>query len=67
MIPAAIVSAILGIGVVVVAVVSWFAILFTGKHPPGMGDFIVRALRYQLRTTSYALLMTDTYPKYESS
>ena len=64
LIPAAIISAVLGIAAQVLAVISWFAILITGKQPKGMWDFIHKAVSYLLQTQSYALLMTDTYPKY---
>jgi hypothetical protein len=64
-IPAIIVTAALMIAAFVVTVLVWFAILFTGKHPRGMFDFVVKAYRYAARNTSYLLLMTDTYPKYE--
>jgi hypothetical protein len=49
----------------VVTFVAWFAILFTGRHPQGMFDFAVKVFRYYVRTNSYLLLMTDTYPKFE--
>lgn len=63
-IPAAIISALLAIAAFFVAIVSWFAIVITGKHPRGMWDFIAKALRYQLQTQAYGLLMTDSYPSY---
>jgi hypothetical protein len=63
-IPAAILSAIISIGAIFVGIVSWFAIIFTGKHPRGMWDFLLRALKYSLQVQAYGLLMTDTYPKW---
>lgn len=63
-IPAIIIGALIGIAAFVVAVISWFAILFTGKHPRGMFDFMLKAERYFLQTSAYVLLLTDTYPKY---
>ena len=65
MIPAAILAALLGIVSGVLVLVSWFAIVITGKHPKGMWDFILKVLRYTLQTQSYGLLMTDTYPKFD--
>jgi hypothetical protein len=50
-----------------VLIASWFAILFTGKHPAGMFDFILRVFRYIMQTYSYVLLMTDTYPNWAST
>lgn len=64
----AIPAAVIGIGIMIAAevlmIISWFAILFTGKQPRGMFDFVQRALRYALRLQAYTLLLTDTYPKF---
>ena len=43
---------------------SWFSIVITGKQSSGLYDFILKAVRYLLQTQAYALLLTDTYPKY---
>jgi hypothetical protein len=66
-IPAFILAVLLAIASVFVAIVSWFAILFTGKQPRGMFGFLVKAQRYLLQTSAYLYLLTDTYPKYGSS
>lgn len=63
-IPAMIIGIGVGIAGFVVTVASWFAILFTGKHPKGMFDFLVKVQRFTVMLTAYTLLMTDTYPKY---
>jgi hypothetical protein len=64
-IPHIIVLACLGIAAVVVAVIAWFAILFTGNYPKGLFDFVVGVMRWQLRVMSYALiLVTDKYPPF---
>ena len=65
-IPALLIGLVLGIAVFFVAVVSWFAILFTGKHPRGMWDFILKVVRYTLQLNAYGLLLTDTYPQWGS-
>lgn len=62
MIPAMFISIFWGIGAAVLGMISWFAILFTGKMPRGMFDFMVKAQRFSLRLNAYAMLMTDTYP-----
>jgi hypothetical protein len=49
----------------VLAVISWFAILFTGNIPQGMFDFMTMILRYQWRTTSYLLFMREPYPPFD--
>lgn len=63
-IPAAIIYIFVAIGGAVVTFISWFAILFTGKHPRGMWDFGLKVVRFSLQLQAYALLMTDTYPKF---
>jgi hypothetical protein len=63
-IPAILLAIIIAIAAIVVVIVSWFAILFTGKHPRGMFEFLLKAQRYFFQTNAYMLLLTDTYPKY---
>jgi hypothetical protein len=63
-IPALILAIVIAIAAFVVVIVSWFVILFTGKHPRGMFDFLLKAQRYFFQTSAYMLLLTDTYPKY---
>ena len=63
-IPAAIIGIGIAIALAVVLFITWWAILFTGKHPRGMFDFTMKGLRYSLQLTAYGLLMTDTYPKW---
>ena len=46
-------------------VVAWFAILFTGRYPREIFDFEVGLLRWSLRVQAYmALLATDRYPPF---
>jgi hypothetical protein len=66
-IPAIVIAAVLGIAAFFVLIAAWFVILFTGKQPRGMFDFILRVFRYILQTYSYVLLMTDTYPSWGST
>ncbi len=55
----------LGIAAAFCVVISWFAILFTGRYPRGFFTFVVGVGRWSLRATSYAfLLVTDLYPPF---
>jgi len=64
-IPHYIVLFFLTVAAVVVVIVAWFAILFTGRYPRGMFDFVVGVGRWWLRVQGYAfLLVTDDYPPF---
>ncbi len=64
-IPHYVVLAVLSIVVVVITVLAWFAILFTGRYPRGMFNFVVGWSRWALRVSAYAfLLTTDRYPPF---
>jgi hypothetical protein len=63
-IPAAIIGALATIALEVVLIISWFAIVITGKQPRGMWDYALKTLRFAFQLYSYGLLMTDTYPKW---
>ena len=48
-----------------VVIVAWFAILFTGRYPRGMFDFVQGVIRWNNRVIAYALvLVTDRYPPF---
>jgi hypothetical protein len=67
-IPHYIVLAILVAFAVVATVIAWFAILFTGKYPRSLFDFVVGVGRYGVRVQAYAfLLVTDKYPPFSIS
>jgi len=63
-IPAAVVFLVVAIGGLVLGVISWFAILITGKHPRGMWEFMFKVVHYTLQLEAYWYLMTDEYPKF---
>ena len=67
-IPHYIVLAFLGIAAAVCVIIAWFAILFTGRYPKGLFDFVLGVFRWSLRVEAYALLMlTDKYPPFALS
>ena len=50
---------------VAAVIVTWFTILFTGRYPRGVFDFVEGVLRWGLRVEAYAfLLITDRYPPF---
>ena len=64
-IPHFVVLVFLGLGAFVSVVIAWFAILFTGRYPRGLFDYVVGVGRWGLRVTAYALLLTtDRYPPF---
>lgn len=67
-IPHYIMLAFLALGAVCAVLVAWFAILFTGRYPRGLFDFVVGVFRWWLRVAAYAfLLTTDRYPPFSTS
>lgn len=64
-IPHYIVLAVLAAVAVVVWVIAWFAILFTGTYPRALFDYVVGVGRWGARVTAYAsMLVTDEYPPF---
>jgi hypothetical protein len=64
-IPHYIVLFFLWIGAIVAIIIAWFAILFTGRYPRGLFDFVVGVGRWTVRVSAYAfLLVTDRYPPF---
>jgi hypothetical protein len=50
---------------VVLWIIAWFTILFTGRYPKGIFEFTVGILRWAFRVSAYALLLvTDKYPPF---
>jgi hypothetical protein len=55
----------LGIGAFFVTIAAWFAILFTGRYPRGIFEYMVGVHRWANRVTAYAFtLATDRYPPF---
>jgi hypothetical protein len=63
--PHYIVLAVLAAVGIFVWVIAWFAILFTGRYPQALFDYIVGVGRWGLRVGAYmSLLVTDEYPPF---
>jgi hypothetical protein len=64
-IPHYIVLLFLYIAAFVCVVIAWFAILFTGRYPRSLFDFVMGVQRWGLRVAAYAFIMaTDKYPPF---
>jgi hypothetical protein len=67
-IPHYIVLFFLYIGVFFAVIGAWFAILFTGRYPRGIFEFVEGVVRWQNRVYAYMLiLVTDEYPPFRLS
>jgi hypothetical protein len=67
-IPHYVVLLFLWLAALLFAIAAWFAILFTGRFPRGMFDFIESVLRWTNRVEAYVLLLaTDRYPPFRLS
>ncbi|MGE0059743.1 MAG: DUF4389 domain-containing protein [Dehalococcoidia bacterium] len=64
LIPHGIVLFFLGIAWWLTAIISWFAILFTGSYPESLYRFAVGYLRWSIRVEAYGFLMRDEYPPF---
>jgi hypothetical protein len=67
-IPHYIVLILLYLAAIVVVVLAWFAILFTGRYPRSMFEFVEGVLRWHNRVAAYMfVLVTDQYPPFRLS
>lgn len=55
------------IAAIVLQVIAWFAIIFTGKFPPSIYDYLVRFNRYSARVHAYTFLLTEKFPQFNGN
>ena len=64
-IPHYIILVFLEIAALVAVIFAWFAILFTGRYPQSLFEFVEGVFRWHMRVMGYAfLLVTDRYPPF---
>lgn len=66
-IPAEIFAMVVLVATYVALLVSWFAIMITGRYPQGLLSFTQGAVRCYMRILSYQFFMTDQYPPFSFS
>jgi Domain of unknown function (DUF4389) len=63
-IPVMILAWVQGLIVSVIGIISWFAILFTGRQSEGLFNPLRSGLAYNARATAYFSLLTEDYPPF---
>ena len=63
-IPHLIILSILGFVALIAVFFAWFAIIFTGKCPRGVFDFVLQVMRWNARVGGYLSHFTDEYPPF---
>jgi Domain of unknown function (DUF4389) len=63
-IPVMILAWVQALILIVCAIIAWFAILFTGKHPEGLFNPMRSAAAYHARASAYFLLITEDWPPF---
>jgi roadblock/LC7 domain-containing protein len=63
-IPHYIVLVFLFIGVAFVKIVAFFAVIFTGRYPEGLRNYVIGVFRWATRVSAYVYFMTDAYPPF---
>jgi len=66
-IPHLIILEFLGLGAMIVTVIAWFFILFSGRYPRGLFDYVAGVMRWGARVWAYVLSLTDEYPPFNLS
>ena len=64
LIPHIVILGVLGIVSIVVAYIGYWAVLITGSYPRGLFNLITGFQRWEYRTTSWLLGLTDQYPPF---
>jgi hypothetical protein len=66
-IPLYIVQLFWALAAIVAVVIAWFAIVFSGRWPHGLYNFVAAFMRYSARVTGYMWLLSDPYPPFDGA
>ncbi len=66
LIPNVIVLVFVLIGAIFAYIAGWFAVLFTGKQPDGISEFLVGVGRWTTRVSAYGAYLSDQYPPFST-
>jgi hypothetical protein len=66
-IPQAVALYFVNIVAAVAVLIAWFAVVFTGRWPEGLRDFVVGASRWQYRFRAWFAMLADPYPPFSLS
>lgn len=58
---------VIGVVAAIAAVISWFAIVFTGRQPQGLRTLAIYYLRWRVHALAYMALLRDEYPPFGDS
>ena len=65
LVPHIVIMWFLGIAAFFVMIVGYFAVLFTGRYPRGLFEFMVGNVRWQTRINAWLYGLTDCYPPFK--
>jgi hypothetical protein len=54
----------LGVAQAIIAVIAQFGVVFTGRYPAGLFDFVAGVLRWNTRVQAFVFSLTDKYPPF---
>jgi len=63
-IPALLYAVLIAIVGILCWILSFFAVLFTGRWPEGLRSWVMKMLRVSTRASAYLFLLTDEYPPF---
>jgi hypothetical protein len=66
-IPWLIVQSVWGFLVLLCTIVAWFVLLFTGRYPAGLYEFVANYVRFSTRAFAFTFLLADPFPPFDGT